>query len=213
MMMMSRDTRLIKLRAAQRSEEGYTLVALLALMTILVLALSAAAPSIQQQVLRARESEAIARGEEVAEAIAAFHRVARRLPTKMEELLEGVPLGTKKIQILRPSAAIDPLSSSGEWRLIRPGSPEMTAFQQSLLLYTGGTLPHTREPTLQSIAAPATGLVNTATKEGEAPGGEETSTNTSGSFIGVASRSRRASVLTYYGIERHDQWVFTPLFK
>jgi hypothetical protein len=32
-------------------------------------------------------------------------------------------------------------------------------------------------------------------------------------FVGVASRSRTKSVLTYYGIENHSKWVFTPLFR
>ncbi|MDT7604929.1 MAG: hypothetical protein QOF61_2926, partial [Acidobacteriota bacterium] len=26
-------------------------------------------------------------------------------------------------------------------------------------------------------------------------------------------RSRRKSVLTYYGIERHDRWIFTPAYR
>jgi type II secretory pathway pseudopilin PulG len=196
-------------------EGGYTLVALLALMTILALALSAAAPSIRQQTQRTLEQEAIARGEEVAEAIRAY---ARRqggggtLPTSMEQLKEGIPFGIKKIQILRATAAIDPLSSSGEWRLIRPKGNEMIEFQQAVMLYAGGRLPQTRDALLQQYLVQITGLVDTGEKE-EAPGGEDDSTNSTGPFIGVASRSRRQAVLTYYGIDRHDKWVFTPLFR
>ena len=55
------------------SEAGYTLVALLALMTLLALFAMAAAPSIQQQAQREREKEAIYRGEQVAEAIRAYY--------------------------------------------------------------------------------------------------------------------------------------------
>jgi type II secretory pathway pseudopilin PulG len=51
------------------AEAGYTLVALLALMTILALFAMAVAPSVQQQALRDREKEAIFRGEQVADAI------------------------------------------------------------------------------------------------------------------------------------------------
>jgi hypothetical protein len=32
-------------------------------------------------------------------------------------------------------------------------------------------------------------------------------------FIGVASQSRSKSVIAYYGIEKHSNWVFTPLFR
>ena len=56
----------------QRREDGYTLVALLALMTVLALFALAAAPSIRQQAQREREIETIFRGEEVADAIRAL---------------------------------------------------------------------------------------------------------------------------------------------
>ncbi|MDQ3686781.1 MAG: hypothetical protein M3430_14465 [Acidobacteriota bacterium] len=198
-------------------EHGYTLVALLALMTILALALTAAAPSIHQQKQRDLEREAVARGEEVAEAIVAYYRAKNTLPTSIDQLLEGIPFGTKKIQILRPSAAIDPLSSTGEWRLVKARSSEMTSFQQAVMLHAGGAVPPPRDPVLrqlfQQTASQILGVVDTGKKEEEAPGGEDDSTNATGPFIGVASRSRRDSVLTYYGIERHDKWVFTPLFR
>ncbi len=197
-------------------ERGYALVALLALMTILALALTAAAPSIHQQKQRDLEREAVARGEEVAEAIAAYYRARNTLPSSIDQLLEGIPFGTKKIQILRPSAAIDPLSSTGEWRLVKPRSGEMTSFQQSVMLYAGGAVPPPRDPVLlrllQQNASQILGVVDTGKKE-EATVGEDDSRNATGPFIGVTSRSRRDSVITYYGIERHDKWVFTPLFR
>jgi len=49
--------------------------------------------------------------------------------------------------------------------------------------------------------------------EHTAPGGEDDSASSSGPFLGVTSRSQRNSVITYYGIDRHDQWIFTPLFR
>src|SRR5678810_1360558 len=58
----------------RRSEGGYTLVALLAMMTVLALFAMAAAPSIQQQAQREREQEAIFRGEQVADAIRDYYR-------------------------------------------------------------------------------------------------------------------------------------------
>jgi hypothetical protein len=43
--------------------------------------------------------------------------------------------------------------------------------------------------------------------------GDDDSSNGIGEFIGVASRNRDESVIVYYGIDHHDQWVFTPLFR
>ena len=123
-----------------RNEGGYTLVALLALMTVVALFAMAAAPSIRQQALREREAETIFRGEEVADAIRSYYSVQQRrvgngdaaLPTSIDQLLEGLPAGTRKRQILRPSAARDLLSESGEWRLVRPRSLEISDFVQAL---------------------------------------------------------------------------------
>src|ERR1051325_8613222 len=52
----------------RRSEGGYSLVALLAVMTVVALFAMAVAPSLQQQSQRDKEKEAIYRGEQVAEA-------------------------------------------------------------------------------------------------------------------------------------------------
>lgn len=201
-------------KTAAAGETGYALVAMLALMTILALAMVAAAPRLHQQNVRELEKEAIIRGEEVAEAIAAYHRIKGAPPKSIEDLLQGVPVGTKKIQILRPSAAIDPLSGSHEWRYIKRGDKELTDFQQKVMLYANlRQLPPMRETWMQPYYSTITGLVDLKEDNEEAPCGENNSSNTSDGFIGVVSRNQCASVITYYGIERHDMWVFTPLFR
>ncbi|HEX5706205.1 MAG TPA: hypothetical protein VFX96_02845 [Pyrinomonadaceae bacterium] len=202
---------------ARRGEGGYALVALLALMTVLAISMTAAAPSLRQQSLREREQEAIYRGEEVADAIEQFARAKNgQLPKSMDELLEGIPVGTKKVQILRASAARDPLSSTGEWRLLQPRGREMVAFQQALVLYMEGRpLPQPQgiDVWKTRYRVQVTGITDLGKEGEEPPGGEDDSTNANVPFVGVASRSQRASVLTYYDIERHDHWVFTPLFR
>jgi len=49
--------------------------------------------------------------------------------------------------------------------------------------------------------------------ERTAPGLSSTSSDASGPFIGVASSSQRDSVISFFGIERHDEWIFTPMFR
>ena len=198
-------------------ERGYTLVALLALMTILALAMITVAPNIRQQAQRERELEAITRGEEVAEAIRLYILEKRTLPTSMEQLLEGLPRGTKKLQILRPNAAIDPLTESGKWKLMKPKGSDMIEFQRQVMLYNSGTMPRTRdEQRVPNVYTQVLVIINQLAdikSDDDAPGDEDDSEDSTGPFIGVASRSRRNSVITYYGIDRHDQWVFTPLFR
>ena len=181
----------------------------------------------QQQAQREREQEAIFRGEQVADAIGQYYRYRssvtgnvsdQALPNSMDQLLEGIPIpgGSKNRQILRPSAARDPLTKEGEWRFVHPRTQALVEFQQSILFYTGSFLPPPRDAQLarlqQFAVPPITNVVNL----GEKPAADSSSSiddDSSGPFVGVASRSRKASVLTYYGIEREDQWIFTPLFR
>jgi type II secretory pathway pseudopilin PulG len=206
-------------RQKSSDERGYTLIALLALMSLLALMALAAAPRVQQQVQREREKEAIFRGEQVSDAIRSYYRYrggqgTNSLPTSIDQLLEGIPRGTKKLQILRVEAAHDPLSSSGDWRLIGPTSSDFSKFLESLTVYSGGVPPVPRQDfaALASLLPRMTNVVDP--ENSPAPGGESSSSDdTSGPFLGVASRSQRNSVISYYGIERHDEWIFTPLFR
>ena len=202
-------------------EQGYTLVALLALMSLLALFALAAAPSVRQQTQREREKEAMFRGEQVAEAIASYYRYkgaqgVNSLPTSMDDLLEGIPRGTKKLQILRVEAARDPLSDNGkgEWRLVGPTSSNFAEFVKDLTVYANGVAPTPRREFGQfaTLIPQMTNILDTESKS-TAPGGEDKSPDSSGPFLGVASRSQRSSVLTFYGIDRHDEWIFTPLFR
>ncbi len=197
--------------AMRAGERGYALFALLGLMALMMVALMAAAPNISQQTQRELEREAIYRGEEVAEAIRLYVRFNNgRLPNSMDDLLNGVsmPGRTKKIQILRPSAARDPLSAEGEWITIGPTEQALLEFQQSIALYAGGTAPQTRDPLLRPfmqtiLATGGQGLEST--RPGTARNDAASATPGSGPFIAVMSSSRRQSVLTYYGLEQHDQ--------
>lgn len=199
----------------RRGEQGYALVALLALMSIMALLLVSAVPSIRQQTQRSLEEEAIWRGEQVAEAIRLYVRGRGTLPTSMDQLLEGIPRGTKKVQILRSVAAHDPLSTSGEWRLIRKDDPAFLDFQRAVLAYAERPMVNTTDQAFVAAAGPLpaiTNILDTGLQDCT-PGDEETTASSTGPFIGVASRSHRKSIIAYYGIECHDKWVFTPYFR
>jgi type II secretory pathway pseudopilin PulG len=208
-------------RPAPTCEGGYTLVALLAVMTVLALFAMAAAPSLRQQSQRERELEAIFRGEQVADAIRLYYsyqqgRMGRgdaALPTTIDQLLEGLPRGSKNVQILRASAARDPLSDSAEWRLIKPRTSELADFQRSLLLFAENVRPPTNDPQLKAVEAFMAPPVLSTLGIASTSGSSSVSDNSSGPFIGVASSSERNSVISYYGIGRHADWIFTPLFR
>ncbi len=193
-----------------------SLIVLMAMMTLFAIALLAVAPTVQQNIQREKELEQIRRGEEVADAIKQYVIAYNgKLPTSMDDLLEGIPQGTKKRQILRPSAAIDPLSADGKWRLISPTSKAFINFGKRVQTYNNGVLPANPGQIFDRYALPLVNIINTESdsdlKESD---DDEFEVSTDGtSFIGVASQSRSASVIAYYGIENHSKWIYTPLFR
>jgi len=202
----------------RNAESGMTLLAVMAMMTLFAIALLAVAPAVQQDVQREKELESIRRGEEIAVAIDRYvsHHRGTKLPESIDDLLEGLPQGTKKTQILRPSAATDPLSDDGKWRLIKPEPAVIAAFAKRVQDYNNGVLPPNQNQLLDRYSVIIVNSINTGSEtEAEEPEEEEDFDVVTDDtpFIGVASQSRSKSVIAYYGIENHSKWVFTPLFR
>ncbi|HMQ03028.1 MAG TPA: type II secretion system protein [Pyrinomonadaceae bacterium] len=198
------------------SQSGMTLMAVMVFMVVFAFVLLAAAPSVQIDIQREKELEAIRRGEEIANAIHQFvlHHQGTKLPNSIDDLLEGLPDGTKKRQILRPSSATDPLSLDGRWRLIAPSPDVIARFAKRVQQFNNGILPSSPQPTrfYDQYTVTLANVLNTETSLDDEDDSDR-SVSTSGPFIGVASQSRSTSVLTYYGIDNHSRWLFTPLFR
>ena len=188
-------------------------------MTIFAIALLAVAPTVRIEVQREKELESIRRGEEVAEAIRQYllHNGGTKYPDSMDELLEGLPQGTKKRQILRPSAAIDPLSEDGKWNLV-PIS-KMATFTRRVQNYNNGVLPSSENiprNVLNQLGVAVTSIDTDSKDDVSAPASEtdqDTFSTENTPFVGVVSQSQSRSVIAYYGIENHSKWVFTPFFR
>jgi type II secretory pathway pseudopilin PulG len=202
--------------ANKKNERGMTLFAVMAIMAVFAIALLAVAPTVQQEVQREKELEAIRRGEEVAEAIRQYVEFYRgsKLPSSMDDLLEGLPQGTKKRAILRASAAIDPLSEDGKWRLIKADISSIGGFARRVQNYNNGILPANPSQLFDRYSIVLVNSLNTeldSDTDGADDDFDVTTDNTP--FIGVASQSRSKSVIAYYGIEVESKWIFTPLFR
>jgi type II secretory pathway pseudopilin PulG len=195
-----------------------TLLAIMAMMALFAIALLAVAPSVHQEVQREKELESIRRGEEVAEAIRQYviHHRGTKLPESIDDLLEGLPQGTKKRMILRASAATDPLSEDGKWRLIKADPTTLAALAKRIQVYNNGLLPDSPAPKeyFDRYSILIVNNLNTGTEDDPDGVDEDFDIVTDNQpFIGVASQSRSRSILTYYGIEKHSNWIFTPLFR
>ncbi len=192
-----------------------TLIAVMAVMAVFAIGLMAVAPSIHQGIQREKELESIRRGEEVAEAIrqyVEFYRGAR-LPNSIDDLLDGLPQGTKQRAILRASAAIDPLSEDGRWRLVEADIDSIGSFAARVRDYNGGVLPSNPSGVFDRYTARIQGPLAVDDTASEDPDDSVEMVTDNRPFIGVASQSRSKSVLTYYGAENHSKWVYTPLFR
>ena len=200
-----------------RCESGMTLMAVMIFMTIFAFVLMLAAPSIQMDVQREKELEAIRRGEEITNAIhqfVLFHQ-GTKLPKSLDELVEGLPDGTRKRQILRPSSTTDPLTLDGRWRLIQPDPDTIARFAKRVQIFNNGILPSSPQPTrfYDRYTVTLANVLNTESATDPEDDEEDMTVEDNVPFIGVASQSRRQSVVTYYGIENHSKWIFTPLFR
>lgn len=200
------------------NQSGMTLIAVMIFLTVFTFVLMMAAPTIQMDVQREKELEAIRRGEEISNAIHQYilFYQGNKLPKTLDELVEGLPAGTRKRQILRPSATIDPLTLDGRWRLIQPDPDTIARFAKRVQVYNNGVLPSSPQPTrfYDRYTVVLANVLNT--EDGSAPEDDEEEdmdVQDNVPFIGVASQSRMRSVVTYYGIENHSKWLFTPLFR
>jgi hypothetical protein len=133
----------------------------------------------------------------------------------MDDLLEGLPQGTKKRQILRASAAIDPLSEDGKWRLVKPEPQVLARFAKRVQDFNNGLLPANPSPVFDRYIVIIVNSLNYASDtESQEPDEDDSIAVTENTpFIGVVSQSKSRSVLAYYGTENHSKWIFTPLFR
>lgn len=193
-----------------------SLIAVMAVMALFAIAMLAVAPSVQQGIQRDKEIESIRRGEEVADAVKQYVLFygGSKLPNSMDDLLEGLPQGTRKRQILRPSAATDPLSEDGKWRLVKPDSQAFINFGRSVQIFNSGLLPASPGQVFDRYATPLVNIINTQSDSEVKEADDQVEDVTDDTpFIGVASQSRATSIIAYYGIENHSKWIFTPLFR
>jgi hypothetical protein len=81
------------------------------------------------------------------------------------------------------------------------------------MLFAHNVRPETRDPQLKvaerdmvPVVLPNSGGTPPFSSSGSAG-------NSSGPFIGVSSEDKTDAVLFYYGIDRHDAWIFTPFLR
>ncbi|MFN7947617.1 MAG: hypothetical protein U0Z53_19865 [Blastocatellia bacterium] len=217
--------------SARRGERGYSLLAILAGLTISLIIIAGALPAIQHEMQREKEEEMFWRAEQVMFAISMFRMMnGNRYPTSLEELTR--PQGLKGIHLVRPSAMTDPMTGK-PWRPVRVGDPLLVDFIHTIQIYLqrhpaeaalypmspGVRLPPPGTPNaLLPLNDPASTLllefpqlrpeakIDTGISF-DTPG-PATPPNEQAPIVGIVSGSNRKVIRNYYDIETYDHCIF-----
>ena len=195
-------------RTHRKGQRGYALVIILVMVAIVMLTLLAAAPSIATQIRRDREEELIHRGRQYAIAIKRYYKKFGRYPNSLEELENA-----NRMRFLRRRFK-DPMTESGEWRLIRFGEVKTTP--------TGlFGKPLTAGAPAASVGTPASALgqanqtpaTTTPGNTAQQPSGSSSDSLTGRTFgggpiVGVASTSKEESLKELNGKNHYNDWEF-----
>jgi type II secretory pathway pseudopilin PulG len=167
--------------ADRPAESGYSMVALLAAVAVMLVLMTAAVPYWRYVVQNDREEELLFRGGEIADAIARYQKKnGNALPVSLDVLVKG--------KFLR-RAYKDPMTKGGQWRLLRPGQaigPLPPGVPQP-----GGTGAATTTTTTRPSAFSQPGF-------------------TLGVIQGVASTSTEKSLRVFNGRNHYNEWLFLP---
>ena len=135
---------------------GYAFLVLMMMVTILLVSLTAALPSIYTEGQREKEEELIFRGNQYARAIYFFHNKFGRYPNSIDELAKK----TNGVRFLR-QAYSDPMNPQGNWRFIHANAAGMVIDSKTMTLPTGpGNRNGLNPPNQQDIGLPPTGSTN-----------------------------------------------------
>ena len=212
----------------QRGERGYALVGLMAVMMFALILTTATAPTLKREMQREKEEEMFWRGQQIAVAINRYRAFrGGAFPTRLEDLVEGVDVGTKKLHLLRPSAICDPMTPcEGEtnWRLVNPGDPLPKELLEAIIISQEKNQNPINPQGIQELARfaqmgavslpgqPAdTQLDGVISPVENQEGGSSSGDSAQGAMIiGVVSKKTGKMFRSYYGIEEYDHALFFP---
>jgi type II secretory pathway pseudopilin PulG len=168
-------------RAGRGAESGFSLVALMAAMTIMLILMGAAMPSWKYVVQNEREQELYFRGDQIASAIERYQKKnGGTPPPSLAVLVKG--------KYLR-QAYKDPMTKDGKWRFIKAGEIIVPRI-------SGSTTGLPGRPAASPVPSPSP------------PAGMGARNDSLGPFVGVVSTDTDESLRVMNGQDHYDQWLF-----
>ena len=178
-----------------RGTRGYTLVALIVGLTVMLILIAAVLPMASAESQRDKEAELIFRGCQYAEGIRVFRRRYGRYPNTLKEMFEMRPRTLRKLWR-------DPMTNSDKWGLITaagaPVSTTLAAPPGGGVAPGGGLSPTPApSPTVSPFSTPSAGGFG---NPGDQPPGP---------IMGVYSTSKKKGYRMFSGRENYNEWQFT----
>ena len=215
--------------STQHGQQGYVLLAVMLLITLMLIAMTVELPRIAQQVKRDKEEELVYRGTDYARAVKRYYHKFNNYPSSIEQLKD-----TNHIRFLRKEYK-DPITGESEWKLVHAGEAEIKVPQQNGAVQgtnpglTGGGSPAGQPTGATGLnpSAPGSGasLSPTPGQGFGAPGAPPQSGSGAlqtsniglgnsgpqvggGQIIGFASTSKKNSIKEFNDKNEYDQWYF-----
>jgi type II secretory pathway pseudopilin PulG len=223
-------------RRHRKGEQGYVLLAVMLLVTLMLIALAIEAPRVAQQIKREKEEELIHRGQEYSRAIKKFYIASGgHYPSSLEQLEN-----TNNKRFLR-KRYVDPITGKDDWRIIHVGEAhlDLTPSGQPIAGDLGGSSGNNSNNGNSGSNSSGSGLGNnTAGGSGlrgvglgsgntnssgtnppvgnsppdqinsQPPGSFGTGQTLGGQIIGIASSSQGEGIKELKGHRHYNEWEF-----
>ncbi|MGD0830037.1 MAG: hypothetical protein ABR907_03780 [Terracidiphilus sp.] len=162
-------------KPSEASEEGYMLIAVIFLVTLLTIALSVALPKMSRQIQRDRDLETMNRGKQYARAVRMYYKKFGGYPPNVDVLVKPV----NNIRFLRKKYS-DPTTGKEDWKPIPVGmnkAPTVMGFFGQPLGGTGGCAANTMGGGSATPPGQPSGSPFSSSSSGTGPGSTGSSTN------------------------------------
>lgn len=190
------------------SQQGYLLLVIMIMVTMMAMAALATAPEIVTQIKRDREEELVHRGAQYARAIKKFYKKFGRYPVSIEQLQN-----TNNIRFLRKRYK-DPITDK-DFRLLHFGEVKLTPKTPGSATGPGvapgtsgsGSSSSSQGSTFGSSPQPSSGIFGST-------GGLTGQTFGGGPIIGVTSTSEKRSLKAFNDKDHYNEWefIYDPTF-
>jgi len=182
----------------RHGEQGYILMALMLVTALMLLGLTLAMRSAAADIRREREIEMIHRGEQYERAIQHYYAKFGRYPSRLEELEN-----TNNIRFLRKRYK-DPLSPSGEWKLLHVGDVQMGL---AAALNGSSAIGQSNSSSTSGLGQ-QTSMAKDTTTASSTTASSTTDVMGGGPIIGVCSTSTRSGMHEFAGKAKYSDWKF-----